>query len=101
VAVLVVQGYLEFASAEQALLALRTRARDTELPGALVIDLDHVTRCHPVAAALLDAMIGEIEAGGVTVVTVDRRGRRLLASSGEFTARADALALCGGGATPA
>jgi glutaminase len=92
VAVLAVQGYLEFAAAEQALLALRTRARDTGSPGALVIDLDHVTRCHPVAVALLDTMIVEIEAGGVTVVTVDRRERRLLASSAEFTARADAVA---------
>ena len=94
VAVLAMQGYLEFASAEQALLALRTRAREGGYPGALVIDLDHVTRCHPVAAALLDTMIGAIEAGGVTVVTVDRRGRRLLASSGEFTVRHEAVAHC-------
>ena len=100
VAVLAVQGHLEFASAEQALLALRTRAHDTESPGALVIDLDHVTRCHPVAAALLDAMVVEIEAGGVTVVTVDRRGRRLLVASAEFTTRVDALAHCRGRATP-
>lgn len=100
VAVLAVQGYLEFAAAEQALLSLRSRADDTESPDALVIDLDHVTRCHPVAATLLDTMIGEIEDGGVTVVTVDRRGRRLLVSSSEFTSRADAVAHCRSRVTP-
>ncbi len=97
VAVLAVQGYLEFASAEQALLALRTRTDDTDSPEALILDLGHVTRCHPVAAALLDAMIEQIESRGVTVVTVDRRERRLLASSAEFTTRSEALARCRGG----
>jgi len=95
VAVLAVQGYLEFASAEQALLALRTHADDTEAPEALVIDLGHVTRCHPVAVVLLDSMIGLIESRGVTVVTVDRRERRLLAASAEFPTRAEALAHLG------
>ncbi len=94
IAVLAVQGYLEFASAEQALLALRDRADDGESPEALVIDLGHVTRCHPVAAALLDAMIEQLGTRGVTVVTVDRLGRGLLASSGEFATRAEALAFC-------
>jgi glutaminase len=94
IAVLAVQGYLEFAAAEEALLALRTHAGDTESPEALVIDLGHVTRCHPVAAALLDGMIGLIGERGVTVVTVDRLGRGLLVSAGEFPTRADALAFC-------
>ena len=97
VAILVVQGYLEFASAEQALLSLRTHADDTEAPEALVIDLDHVTRCHPVAAALFESMIERIGSQGVAVVTVDRRGRRLLRSSAEFTNRAEALAHCRSG----
>jgi len=96
VAVLAVQGYLGFAAAEQALLAPRTRARDTEAPESLVIDLGLVTRCHPVAAALLDAMIGQIAACGVTVVTVDRLGRGLLESTAEFPTRAEALAFCRG-----
>ena len=99
IAVLAVQGYLEFASAEQALLALRARAGDVEAPEALVIDLGHVTRCHPVAAALLDGMIGLLQAQGVTVVTVDRLGRGLLVSSGEFADRGAALAYCRGGTT--
>lgn len=94
VAVLAVQGYLEFASAEQALLSLRTHTDDAEAPEALVIDLSHVTRCHPLAAALLDSMIELIESRGVTVVTVDRRERRLLASSAEFATRAAALVSC-------
>jgi glutaminase len=94
VAVLAVQGYLEFAAAEQALLALRSHTDDTEAPEALVIDLDHVTRCHPVASALLDAMIDLIGSRGVTVVTVDGRQRRLLTSAAEFTTRAEALDHC-------
>ena len=101
VAVLAVQGSLEFAAAEQALLALRSRAADTSGPEALVIDLEHVTRCHPVAAALLDAMIGLIQDRGVTVVTVDPHGRGLLASSGEFATRAEAVHLLAGATPPA
>jgi len=57
-----------------------------------VIDLGHVTRCHPVAAALLDSMIELIESRGVPVVTVDRRERRLLRASAEWATRAEALA---------
>ena len=93
VAVLAMQGYLEFAAAEEALLALRTHAGDTDPPEALVIDLGHVTRCHPVAAALFDGMIGLITEQGVTVVTVDRLGRGLLVSAGEFPTRADGARL--------
>ena len=96
VAVLDVQGYLEFAAAEQALASLRTHGDDAGPLTALVIDLSHVTRCHPVAAALLVAMIARIGSLGVTVVTVDRYGRGLLAPSAEFTTRADALAHCRG-----
>ena len=91
VAVLAMQGYLEFAAAEQALLAVSARASDTSLPSALVVDLDHVTRCHPIAAALLDRIIDEITDWGVTVVTVDKGGRRLLQASAEFASMADAL----------
>jgi glutaminase len=96
VAVLAVQGYLEFAAAEQALLALRSHADDTAAPGAMVVDLTHVTRCHPVAAVLLDAMIDQIRDRGVTVVTVDRLGRGLLVSAAEFATRAEALGFCRG-----
>jgi len=94
IAVLAVQGFLEFASAEQALLTLRGRDPEATPPDAVVIDLSHVTRCHPVAAALLDRMIGTIADRGVTVVTVDRLGRGLLAASAEFATRSEALAHC-------
>ena len=96
VAVLAVRGYLEFAAAEQALLALRTHADDTGPPDAVVVDLTHVTRCHPAAAALLDAMVDQIGRRGVTVVTVDPLGRGLLVSSAEFATRAEALEFCRG-----
>ncbi len=91
VGVLSMQGYLEFAVAEQALLAVSARASDASLPNALVIDLDHVTRCHPIAAVLLDRIIEEISGWGVTVVTVDKAGRQLLRASGEHASIADAL----------
>ena len=94
IAVLAVQGYLEFAAAEQALLSLRSHADDTEPPEALVIDLSHVTRCHPVAAALLDSMNALIAQRGVLVVTVDRRRRGLLVSEAEFSSRVEALEFC-------
>jgi glutaminase len=96
-AVLAVQGYLEFAAAEQALLALKAHTESQEDPPSLVIDLGHVTRCHPVAAALLDSVIERIASRDVTVVTVDRLGRRLLRASAEFPTRSEALAWCRGG----
>ena len=93
VAVLAVRGYVEFAVAEQALLRLRMHAGD-DAPVGLVIDLDAVTRCHPVGAALLDAMLAEIASRGVRVATVDRAGRRLLVGSAEFATEAEAVAWC-------
>jgi len=92
VRVLSMQGYIEFATAEQALLTVRLHVDDPELPSAVVVDLDHVTRCHPVAAVLLDAVIDEVVRRGVQVVTVDRSGRRLLAAPLECATRAEALA---------
>ena len=92
IAVLAMQGYLEFAAAEQALLAVGVRGEDATLPSALVVDLDHVTRCHPIAAGLLDRVIGEIAGWGVTVVTVDKNGRRLLQASAEYSSIDDARA---------
>jgi len=92
VRVLSMQGYIEFATAEQALLTVRLHVDDTDVPSAVVVDLDHVTLCHPVATALLDSIIDEVTGRGVTVVTVDRSRRRLLAASAEFTTRSEALA---------
>jgi len=92
VRLLAMQGDIEFATAEQALLTVRLHVDGTDVPSAVVVDLDHVTMCQPVAAALLDSIIDEVTRRGVTVVTVDRSGRRLLAASEEFTTRAEALA---------
>jgi glutaminase len=91
VRILSMQGYIEFATAEQALLTVRLHVDDVDAPTAVVIDLDHVTRCHPVAAVLLDSIILEVARRGVTVVTVDHRGRNLLAAAAEFASRAEAL----------
>jgi glutaminase len=92
VRVLSMQGYIEFAAAEQALMAVRLQGDDPDIPSAVVVDLDHVTQCHPVAAVLLDSIIDEVTRRGVTVVTVDRGGRHLLSASAEFTTRAAAFA---------
>jgi glutaminase len=92
VPVLSLRGYIEFAAAEQAIMAVRSRVADEHLPRAIVLDLDHVTRCHPVAALLFDAIIEQLDRRGVAVVTVDRQGRRMVASAAEFATRAEALA---------
>ena len=78
VPVLSLQGYIEFAAAEQAIMAVRSRVGDEDLPRAIVLDLDHVTRCHPVAALLFDSIIEQLAGRGVPVVTVDRRGRAMV-----------------------
>lgn len=100
VRVLSMQGYLDFATAEQALLLVRLRVDAADRPSAVVVDLTHVTRCHPVAAVLLDSVVEEVVRRGVAVVTVDPSGRRLLAAAAEFASRDDALAHLAG-PTPA
>jgi hypothetical protein len=62
-----------------------------------VVDLDHVTQFHPVAVLLFDAIIGQLARRGISVVTVDRQGRGMVASAGEFPRRAEALAHLRGG----
>jgi len=97
VPVLSLQGYIEFAAAEQAIMAVRSRVGDEDLPHAIVLDLDHVTRCHPVAALLFDSIVGQLAGRGVPVVTVDRQARGMIASSAEFATRAEAVAGARGG----
>jgi len=97
VRLLSMQGYIEFATAEQALLIVRLHVDDTDAPSAVVVELDHVTGCHPVAAVLLDATIDEVMRHGITVVTVDRSGRRLVHGAAEFSTRDEALAYLTGG----
>ena len=80
------------AAAEQAILAVRSRVGDQALPRAIVLDLAHVTRCHPVAALLFDSIIEQLARRGVPVVTVDRQARGMVASSAEFATRAEAVA---------
>ena len=65
----------------------------------VVIDLDHVTSCQPVAVVLLDAIIDEAVRSGLGVVTVDRRGRTLLHAPAEFPTRAGAVAFLRGSGT--
>lgn len=94
VAVLAMRGSIEFAAAEQALLAIAPRRGDPDNPSAMVIDLDHVTRCHPIAATLLAAVVDELGTWGLTVVTVDQGGRNLLDADAEFATLAEAVAFC-------
>jgi len=89
------RGSIEFASAEQALLAVRDHVEDTAVPSAIVMDVDSATRCHPVAALVLDAIIEEVARRGIRVVTVDRQGRRMLQGEAEFADRAGAVAYLG------
>ena len=81
---LALQGSVEFATAELALLAVRTHVDDEVVPRGVVIDLDHVTSCEPVARLLLDAIIDEAVRYGLGVATVDGRGRSLLRAPAEF-----------------
>ena len=85
------QGYLEFAAAEQALLAVGPPARPTLPPHSLSLTSTMSPDVIPIAAALLDRIVGEISGWGVTVVTVDPGGRRLLHAPAEFASVADAL----------
>ena len=94
VAVLVMQGSIEFAADEQALLAIAPRRGDPDNPTAMVIDLDHVTKCHPIAANLLAAVVDELGTWGLTVATVDQSGRNLLEADAEFATLAEAVAFC-------
>lgn len=89
--VLSLQGYIEFASAEQALMAVGRHVGDTRVPLGIVLDLDHVTRFHPVAALLFDAIVDQLSGRGVVVVTVDRQARRLVGTATEFPTRDAAL----------
>jgi len=72
-------------------MAVRSRVGDRDLPHAIVLDLDHVTRCHPVAALLFDSIVDQLARRGVLVVTVDRQGRAMITSSAEFPTRAEAV----------
>jgi glutaminase len=93
-AVLALHGDLDFGTAERALLALEARTDHRPERHAVVIDVNQVTRCQPVAAALLDTIIHEISGRGVTIVTVDERERRLFATTPEFATIAGALSFC-------
>jgi len=83
-------GTLEFDPIGDALGRIRDDFVDVD------VDVGHVTRCHPVAAVLLDAMIELLGTRGVTVVTVDRLERRLFEASAEFPIRGEALDWCQG-----
>ena len=58
----------------------------------MVIDLDHVTRCHPVAAVLLDAVIDEVVRRGRAGGDRGPQGPAVAGRPAEFPTRAEALA---------
>ena len=95
VPVLELRGDIEFPVAEQALLAINTRADNPERPTALIVDLDHVTGCNPIAAGLLDVVIAELSQRGLAIVTVDQQGRTLVRAAAEFATVAEAQAHLG------
>ncbi|QSQ26682.1 glutaminase A [Pyxidicoccus parkwayensis] len=69
------QGDIEFAAAESVLQSLGA------LPGKarwLVLELEGVTRLHPIAARMLDAAVAELGGRGIAVVTGDVHRRGLL-----------------------
>lgn len=85
-------GDLEFAAAELALRAVDDlRSRVDESGHLLVLDLDEVTDCHPVAVALLESLAMELEGRRVRTVVVDGRRRGLLQGvAPEFASRSEA-----------
>ena len=80
--VLGLQGDVEFAAAE---IVLRTveplRHRLEEGPAWLIIDVERVTRMHPVAVAIVEAMMNDLATLGITVVVADPLQRGLLPSA--------------------
>jgi glutaminase len=92
VVVLALHGDIDFSLAERALIALNRQRTADPGAAALIIDLDRVARCLPGAAALLNGIIAEIAGWGVTVVTADGSGRRLLAATAELGSVEEALA---------
>ena len=92
VPVLSLRGSIEFAAAEQALLAVRSHVGDEVRPRGIVLDLDAVTRFHPAAVLLFDAIFDQLSTLGVPVVTVDRQGRRMVDATAECATRAEAVA---------
>ena len=98
VAVLGLHGDVEFAAAEIALRAAEPlRVRVAPEPAWLVFDLHRVTRLHPVAGAMLAALVGQLSERLVRVVTVDPERRRLLSGAvAEVDTLTEALARCAG-----
>ena len=77
--VLGLQGDVEFTAAEFVLRTvepLRDRSEGEE--AWLIIDLERVTRLHPVAAAMLGAMVRDLSELGISVTVADPLGRHLL-----------------------
>jgi len=83
VTVLRLRGALEFTGAERALRALDPAESHIAPTATLVIDLRQVLGCHPVAAAMLDALTLGQQAAGVKVVVLDPRRRGLVPAATE------------------
>jgi glutaminase len=97
VAVLRLQGDLEFTAAEIVLSAIEPlRQGIGDRPRWLVLDVGRVTRLHPVAAAVMGAMTRGLAARGTTLVVVDPLERRLLPARDEFASLDEAIVQCKG-----
>ena len=95
VAVLGLQGDLEFTAAEIVLSAIEPlRQGADERPRWLVVDAGRVTRLPPVAAAVMGAMARDLETRGTTLVVVDPHERRLLLARYEFASLEEAMTWC-------
>jgi glutaminase len=98
VAVLAVQGDVEFTVAEQVVFAT-TPLHHRQAPGEawLVLDLAGVTRIHPVAAELLAAMARQLALHGTTTVLADPGRRHLVDdTAAELPSVDEAVAWCTG-----
>jgi len=90
IALIVLQGDLNFACAEQVMRALELERERRWL----VLDLDRVGRLHRAANALLLAVIADLEAAGMAIVVADSAERRLISGVRRFPSRAKALRWC-------
>jgi glutaminase len=89
--VVTVQGDIEFAAAERVLLVLDDVASgEATRPSVIVLDVERVTKCHPVAIALLDAMAARLRARHVSIVVADPLRRHIVPSASNVAASVDA-----------
>ncbi len=97
IAIIAVQGDLEFAAAETLLFSIdhALLRRSPDRPRWLVLDLLKVTRVQPFAASMLDACLADLLGRGIVVAVVVQSGRHVIATAtAEFCEEDEAIGWC-------